>query len=126
MIQTEIRLLFIDTGFYMKKKKLLNTKALNEIDIDDSIRKHVYIPIFAGILISLFGIFIIQSGFLAKIMLFIGSFVIGLSGYWQIKYKVVPGMPTIRGGCAVVLGIVFILAFSIGALVGIWAVVFDK
>ncbi|MBL8089903.1 MAG: hypothetical protein JNJ43_06225 [Anaerolineales bacterium] len=110
----------------MKNKNLQNNKKLNGIDYDDTILKYTYIPMLVGVFIMLFSIFVIQTGLSAKIILFIGMFIMGLSGYWQVKYKSVPGMPPLRGGCAVVFGIFFILVFSLGALVGIWSVIFDK
>jgi hypothetical protein len=78
--------------------------------------KTIYIPLVAGVFlvsIALLGGLLANSTTVFNLILGVGLIVIASSGYWQIKKKVVPGYPTLRGGCAVAFGLVFIVFFGV-------------
>ena len=79
----------------------------------------VSVVLFAvGVLVAL----ITETPRIPKIIMGISMLVLATSGIWQIKLKIVPGYPKLRGGCAVTFGIIFVILFSI---VGIGIIFFE-
>lgn len=104
--------------------------GLNKSDYDNKVIKNIYTPFLIGASLLFFGFLIIPSITanikIAEITIYIGLIIMGLSGYWQIKYKVVPGMPTWRGGLAVISGIFYLVVLPIVGIIAIWITVFNK
>jgi hypothetical protein len=79
-----------------------------------------YLPIYIPMLISfcIFAIGIIVASTTGNmrtsdIIFGVSSLVFALSGIYQFKLKIVPGYPSLQGGCAVVFGILFLGFFLI-------------
>lgn len=76
----------------------------------------IYIPFIAGlgvVVISLLVARLTGNVELGSKLFGLSSIIIATSGYWQIKLKVVPGMPVLRGGCAVAFGVFFLIFFTL-------------
>ena len=74
----------------------------------------IYLPIFTSIILFVIGAVIYsitENTELFRIIFGLSGIVLAISGIGQIKLKEVPGYPTLRGGCAIVFGIFFLLLF---------------
>jgi len=83
----------------------------------------IFMPMVIGL--SIAGIAILvgtvtQNVNIANFIFGFSALIIATSGYWQIKMRVVPGYPTLRGGCAVVFGsffLIFTVILGIGLII---------
>lgn len=116
MIPLEIKLLHEKdiSGEKMKNfdpEKFTSTKLLG---ITPQNFVPIYLPIFMSIIMFLVGaaIFWITNNIkVFKIVFGLSGIVFALSGVGQIRLREVPGFPALRGGCAVIFGIYFLLLF---------------
>lgn len=112
----------------MEKKKLNNRKKLQGLEFDETILRKIYTPMIIGVLLVPLGAIagdFSENKMLAQVVASMGSIMMGLSGIWTIKYRIVPGIPTLRGKVAVVFGILFILMFTGGGIFSVFATIFD-
>ncbi len=113
----------------MEKRKLTNRKNSQVLEFDETVLRKIYTPMIVGLLLFPMGIifgYLIDNKILAEIIsIGLSSIIVGLSGIWCIKYRIVPGIPTLRGKVAVAFGILFILMFTGGGIVSIFATIFD-
>lgn len=112
----------------MEKKNLNSRKKLQGLEFDETILRKIYTPLIVGILLVPLGVIagdFSENKILAQFVVSMGSIIMGLSGIWTIKYRIVPGIPTLRGKVAVAFGILFILMFTGGGIVSIFATIFD-
>src|SRR5262245_39520592 len=76
--------------------------------------KPIYLPIFMSIILFIIGavlLAITDNTKLFKIVFGLSQLVLAMSGFGQIKLKEVPGYPALRGGCAIIFGIFFLILF---------------
>ena len=76
--------------------------------------KLIYLPIFTSIILFIIGAVlfsITDNTKLFKVIFGLSQLVLALSGLGQIKLKEVPGYPALRGGCAIIFGIFFLILF---------------
>jgi hypothetical protein len=115
-------------GVKMKKKKINNGNKSQGIEFDETISRKIYTPAIVGILFFPIAVMIgyfSENKSLAQIVLGLGVIIMGLSGIFCIKFRVVPGIPTYRGAAALVFGIWYMLLFTGGGIVLILAVFFN-
>lgn len=85
----------------------------------------IYLPMFTGLILFVVGVilFLLTNNTpLFKVIFGLVGMVFALSGLGQIKMREVPGFPFLRGGCAVIFGIIFLLFFM---LLGIGVIFFE-
>src|SRR5574339_581016 len=74
----------------------------------------IYLPMFLSVILFIVGVVIFlltNNTSLFKIVFGLSGVIFSLSVIGQIKLKEFPGFPSLRGGCAVIFGIVFLLFF---------------
>ena len=87
--------------------------------------KPIYLPIFMSMILFFIGAVLFaltNNAKLFKIIFGLSGLVLTISGLGQIKLKEVPGTPVLRGGCAVIFGIFFLLLFT---LLGVGVIFFE-
>ncbi len=113
----------------MRKSKLNNLKKSQVLEFDETVLRKIYTPMIIGLLLFPVGIIIGYFSYnkiLAEIISFgLSAIVIGISGIWQIKFRIVPGIPALRGVAAIVFGVVFILMSTGGGIIYILATVLN-
>jgi len=85
----------------------------------------IYLPMFLSIIVFIMGVIVFlltDNTELFKIAFGLSGIVLASSGIGQVKLKEVPGFPFLRGGCAVMFGIFFLLLFM---LLGIGVIFFE-
>lgn len=101
----------------MKTKKV--DKNNNSLELSDVVLRKIYMPLIIGVIILPIGVIVgdvSKNKFLTQITPYLSSITMGLSGLWQIKYRIIPGIPTLRGKVAIFFGILFMLVFTGGGL----------
>ena len=95
------------------RRKLRREQGIEKNKQDDQI----FIPMLVGMGIAVIGAFIpiAINIYVGKVIIGLGLLIMASSGYWQIKYKYVPGRHPIRGIWAVIFSVIWIIILVIGA-----------
>ena len=83
----------------------------------------IYLPLILGLGVFAIGIiidYVISSYEIFNIVFGLSGILFSLSGIGQIRLKEVPGFPLLRGGCAVVFGLLFLLIFATAGILVIF------
>ena len=85
----------------------------------------IYLPMIVSVILFAVGVLvalITETPRIPKIIMGASMIILATSGIGQIKLKIVPGYPKLRGGCAIIFGIIFIILFT---AVGIGIIFFE-
>ena len=95
------------------RRKLRREQEIEKNKQDDQI----FIPMLVGIGIAAIGgaIPLAINIYVRKVIIGLGLLIMASSGYWQIKYKYVPGRHPIRGVWAIVVSVIWIITLVVGA-----------